>query len=175
MRARSSGAVRNTLLVAENAEDHSNMNAKVRRRLALGLLGLAASTLGAQTVYKCESNGSVVYSHEPCLGGEAVDTTPTQGLDKTSGTSRKGADVRRIEHNKAMADAMRPIFGETPEQRETRHRRFKLAPADKLECGNLDSRLPAQEMAVRNAEKGAVAKAEAALFESRKRYRELRC
>ena len=151
------------------------INGKVRRCLALGLLGLTASSMSAQTVYKCESKGSVVYSHEPCLGAQLVDIAPTQGLDKSSGKSRKGADVQRIEQNKAMADGLRPIFGETPEQREKRHRRFRLAPADNLECGYLDTRLPAQETAVRNADKGAVAKAEAALFESRKRYREMRC
>jgi hypothetical protein len=151
------------------------MNGKVRRCLTLGLLGLAASSLSAQTIYKCESKGSVVYSHEPCLGAQIVDTMPTQGLDKSSGKSRKGADVQRIEQNKAMADGLRPIFGETPEQREIRHRRFKLAPADNLECGYLDIRLPSQETAVRDADKGAAVRADAALFESRKRYRDLRC
>jgi hypothetical protein len=151
----------------------------MRRKLKLwviaGSLGLSTSFLGAQPVYKCASKGAVVYSHEPCLGAEVVDTTPTQGMDKWSGTSRKGADVRRTEQNKAMADAMRPIFGETPEQRATRHRRAKLLPQDRLECADLDTRLPAQETILRKADKGAMPGAEAALFESRKRYRELRC
>lgn len=138
-------------------------------------LASAAFTCGAQTVYKCESKGGVTYSHEPCLGASVVDTTPTQGLDKSSGTSRKGADVRQIEQNKAMADALRPIFGETAEQMEKRHRRFKLSPADRMECDNLDARLLQQGAAARRADKAAAARAQTDLFESRKRYRELRC
>lgn len=145
------------------------------RYVTAGLFGLAASAVCAQPVYRCESKGSILYSHEPCLGARIVDTTPTQGLDKSSGQSRKGADVQKSEANRAMAEALRPVFGETPEEREKRHRRFKLAPQDRVECANLDARLPAQESAVRNADKSAAAGAEAALFESRKRYRELRC
>ena len=152
-----------------------NSTMKAMHCVAAGLLGLTACYLSAQTVYKCESKGSVVYSHEPCLGARAVDTTPTQGLDKSSGKSRKGADVQKSENNKAMAEALRPIFGESAEQREKRHRRFKLAPADNLECASLDDRLPAQETAIRNADKNAVTGAEAALFKSRQRYRELGC
>ena len=117
----------------------------------------------------------MVYSHEPCLGAQVVDTTPTQGLDKASGQSRKGADVRRSETNKAMADALQPIFGETPQQYQIRHRRFKLPTKDRLECASLDVRLPEQEMAARDADKDAAGRAVAGLFESRKRYRELGC
>jgi hypothetical protein len=142
--------------------------------MAMGLAFVALTSV-AQTVYKCESKGSVLYSHEPCIGAKAVDTTATQGLDKSSGQSRKGADVRKIEQNKAMAEALQPLFGETPAQREVRHRRFKLPPAEKLECERLDARLLAQEAGVRNAGKADSATAEVVLFESRKRFRELRC
>ena len=79
----------------------------------------------------------MVYSHEPCLDAQVVDTTPTQGLDKSSGTSRKGADVQKSETNKAMAKALEPIFGETAEQYELRHKRFKLSPKDRAECATL--------------------------------------
>lgn len=143
--------------------------------LLLFLTGAVAS-VGAQPVYKCKSpQGTVAYSHEPCVGARVVDTTPTQGLDKSSGQSRKGADVRRSETNKAMAKALEPILGETAAQYELRHKRFKLPPKDRAECATLDSRLPAQEMAVRNAGQGEGAAAEAALFESRKKYRKLGC
>lgn len=145
------------------------------RLATVSFLALTAFTCMAQTVYKCESKGAVTYSHEPCMGAQVVDTTPTQGLDKSSGSSRKGADVRQIEQNKAWADAMRPIFGETPAQREKRHRRFKLTPAERSECERLDGRLPAQEAARHNADKAGAARADVDLFESRKRYRELRC
>ena len=83
--------------------------------------------------------------------------------------------VSRQLDRKAMADALRPIFGETPGQREKRHRRFKLPPGDRMECDDLDSRLLRHETATRGAAKAAAAKAEADLFDSRKRYRELRC
>ncbi len=151
------------------------MNRKMTSCLVSGLLALASSSTLAQPVYKCKSNGHVVYSHEPCLGAHVVDTTPTQGLDKSSGTSRKGADVQRSETNKAMTKALEPIFGETAEPYELRHKRFKLPPNDRTECATLDARLSAQETAVRNAAKGEAAGAEAALFQSRKRFRELGC
>jgi len=146
------------------------------RRIAIvSLFALTALTCAAQTVYKCESKGAVTYSHEPCMGAQVVDTTPTQGLDRSSGTSRKGADVRTTEQNKAFADAMRPILGETQEQWDKRRRRFKLSPAERSECQNLDGRLVKLEAGTRAADKPTAAQAEVSLFESRKRYRELRC
>ena len=149
--------------------------ARVKYHLLAGLLALAPFCLGAQPVYKCQSKGSVVYSHEPCVAAQVVDTTPTQGLDKSSGKSLKGADVRRSEQNKAMAEALRPLLGESPAEYEKRHRRFKLSPGDRLECASLDGRIARQEADVRNSDKGAAMRSEAALFDSRKRYRELRC
>ena len=151
------------------------MGHPILRSAICGLLAVAALTSEAQTVYKCESKGAITYSHEPCLGASVVDTTPTQGLDKSSGKSRKGADVRNEESNKAIAEALNPILGETPEQRSTRVRRFKLPPADRFECENLDGRLVKLASTTRNADKAAAARAEASLFESRKQYRELRC
>lgn len=145
------------------------------RLATAGMLALATLTSEAQTVYKCESKGAITYSHEPCMGAKVVDTLPTQGLDKSSGRSRKGADVRQIEQNKAIAEALNPIFGETATQREKRHRRFKLPPAERFECDNLDGRLVRLETETRGADKPAAARAEVGLFESRKRYRELRC
>jgi hypothetical protein len=147
----------------------------MRGLLAAVLMALFASPPMAQTVYKCESKGSVVYTHEPCLGAKAVDTTATQGLDKSSGQSKKGADVRKIENNKAVAEALRPLFNETPVQREVRHRRFNFPLDQKLECGKLDHQIPVHEASLRNADKAGAAKAELVLFESRRRFRELRC
>lgn len=97
----------------------------LRRLAALAWIGLAASALQAQVVYRCEAKGRVSYSYEPCVGAKPVNTTPTQGLDKSSGVSRKGADVRKAESNKAMGDALRPITGLDDQQRLTLHRRFK--------------------------------------------------
>lgn len=137
------------------------------------MLGSVAAD--AQTVYKCGSGGTVVYSHEPCLGAATIDTTPTQGLDKSSGKSRKGADVRANEQNRAMADALRPILGETPQQREKRHRRSKLQPETRMECLALDPRLKTQEAALRGIGEAQKSRAETELLKTRARYRELRC
>jgi len=111
--------------------------------VAVAALCFAGGASG-QPVYKCKAKGTVVCSHEPCLGAEVVDTTPTEGLDNSGGTSRKGADVRRTEQSKQMAEALRPILGETSEQYEKRHRRSKLVPQERLECAMLDERLAKQ-------------------------------
>lgn len=104
-----------------------------------------------------------------------MDTTPTQGLDKSSGKSRKGADVINNEQDKAFAEAFRPLTGMDAEQRETLQRRFKLATDAKMECARLDGILAAQQAAVRTAGKPAVAGVEASLLVTRRRFRELRC
>ena len=105
---------------------------------------LLASTIGstyAQTVYKCAAGGKVEYSHRPCLDAKVVDTTPTQGLDKSSGVSRKGADVRAAENNKAWADALRPVLGEDEKQRAKRHKRAKLDPKTREACLVMDGEI----------------------------------
>lgn len=139
------------------------------------VLGLAASAAGAQNVYKCQSGRSVSYSHEPCVGAQVVDTTPTQGMDHYSGRKRTGADVQKTEYRKLVAEALKPLTGMDAQQFEKTTARQKLAPGSRLQCDLLDARLPRDEAQVAQARKGAMAKAEVALFESRKRYRELGC
>lgn len=138
-------------------------------------LAVAVHTTWAQTVYRCEANGRVAYSHEPCPGAKAVDTTPTQGLDKSSGISRKGADVRRDETNRTFSEAMRPITGKTHEERITMHRRFKLSVSAQAECRALDERIPGEHAAELKATPTTLKDAQFALFRSRARYRELGC
>ncbi len=145
------------------------------RRIAVGFCTAVVSASYAQTVYRCETDAQISYSHEPCVGAKAVDTTPTQGLDKSSGKSRKGADVRRAELNKAVGEAMRPLTGLDAEQRVAQQRRFKLPPAAKLECQLLDARLERQATAERTARPERLPDAQQALFESRQRYREMGC
>lgn len=49
-------------------------------RLALPFLLLTmAPALDAQTAYRCEENGRVVFSDKPCPGGTPVDTRPASG------------------------------------------------------------------------------------------------
>lgn len=136
---------------------------------------VVASASNAQTVYRCEAEGQFSYSHEPCVGAKAIDTTPTQGLDKSSGNSRKGADVRRAELDKAVGEAIRPLTGLNAEQRVKQQRRFKLPPAAKLECNLLDRQLERQAKAELTAKPERLSAAQLALFESRKRYRDLGC
>lgn len=143
--------------------------------VVLSCLLLGSATCGAQAVYKCVSKGSVAYSHEPCVGATVVDTTPTHGLDKWTGKSRKGADVVRTEQNKAVADALKPLFNETPEQREKRHRRAKLTAADRMECAKLDVAIETGVSRPRVEQGNEVTPSDLRLFEQRRRYRELRC
>lgn len=155
---------------------------RARRARTTGQLAVIAglivgvSALHGQTVYRCDVQGKTSYSHEPCVGAKAVDTTPTQGLDKSSGKSRKGADVRKAEFNKAVSDAMRPVTGLDHEQHDTLHRRFKLSHAAKLECAVLDTRLASHAAEERSATSPKdVHTAQQSLFETRKRFRDLRC
>lgn len=136
---------------------------------------LASAVAQAQSVYRCETNGQVAYSHEPCVGARVVDTTPTQGLDKSTGVSRKGRDVRREELSRAFNEAVRPITGRSHEEAKLLERRFKLSVSAQAECKLLDMRLPHQEQAVRTSTPAAKTEADVQLFLSRRRFRELGC
>lgn len=146
-----------------------------RKALAAFTAAVCCNVAHAQAVYRCEAKGKVSYSHEPCVGATVVDTTPTQGLDKSSGVSRKGRDVRREENSKMFNDAVRPLTGRSHEEAKILHRRFKLPASVKLECQWLDARLPAQEAAVKKAGAASREAAETRLFLSRSRYRNLGC
>lgn len=136
---------------------------------------LASAVAQAQSVYRCETNGRVGYSHEPCVGAKVVDTTPTQGLDKSTGVSRKGRDVQREEFKRTLNEAMRPLTGMSHEQTKVFERRFQLPASAQVECKLLDVRLPDQEQAVHTSTPAAKAEAEVRLFLSRRRFRELGC
>jgi hypothetical protein len=129
----------------------------------------------AQAVYRCESNGRVAYSHEPCMGAKRVDTTPTQGLDRFSGSVRRGQDVRREETNRALNEAIRPLTGRSHEEAKVLQRRFKLSPTAQAECRLLDMGLPGQEKALYANDAKSRVESESRLFQSRKRFRELGC
>lgn len=66
-----------------DTNDGTNRRARALRQLTVVVFAAAcASATQAQTVYRCEAPGKVMYSHEPCVGAKAVDTTPTQGKNK---------------------------------------------------------------------------------------------
>jgi hypothetical protein len=147
------------------------------RLLVLAAIALASCNVAlAQAVYRCESaKGQVSYSNEPCIGAKVVDTTPTQGLDKSSGMSRKGPDVQREQNRKALNEAMRPLTGMSHEEKKVFERRFKLPASVKLECQWLDARLPAHEAAVNKGDTKTRGEAETQLFLTRNRLRSLGC
>lgn len=148
----------------------------------MAALTIAASSVAAQslpptsrTVYRCEDGNKVLYSDAPCLGAKKIDVEPTRGLNKSTGREQIGQDVRREKHNEQMAEALRPIFNETPEQRATRHKRFKLEPSAKAECARLDAEMPRLEVKERSATGEPLGTVQRDLLASRTRFHQLRC
>jgi len=146
-----------------------------RSLLLLALVCCASPAFAQKPVYRCETAGRVSYSDAPCVGATEIDATPTQGMDKMTGKSRKGKDVRRDEYNTALAEAIQPLTGMNADEYRVYQRRFKLSPADKLECARLDSRLPALNQSVQTAAANDLARAEVDLYKARKRFNDLNC
>lgn len=126
--------------------------------------GFTAEAQSRAPTYKCETAGKVTYSDEPCVGAKLVHTSPTQGLSKFSGQTRKGADVQRVENNAAMAEALKPVFNESASDRATRHARAKLTTSEKLDCDKLDGLI-----------KGGNGSDDEKLYQDRKRFKDLKC
>ena len=141
----------------------------------LGLLSFSFSAQAQKPVYRCETAGKVSYSDSPCVGAKEIDATPTQGMDKMTGASRKGADVRRDEHNALMADALKPLTGMSTEQYRVHKHRFKLSPKDKAECSRLDTALPKLKQHAATAPSSERALADVELYKARKYFNDLNC
>ena len=151
-------------------------------KLALAAFTVVASSVAAQslpppsrTVYKCEDGKKVNYSDSPCLDAKKVDVEPTRGLNKSSGREEVGQDVRREKNNELMAEALRPILNETPDQRAIRHKRFKLEPSAKAECAQLDVQIPLLQKRKPSVTSGSTATIERELLAFRTRFQTLRC
>lgn len=151
------------------------MTALYRTLPLLAGLCLASHALAQKSVYRCDTAGKASYSHEPCVGAQEVDVTPTQGMDKMTGQSRKGADVRRDELQTLRAEAIRPLTGMTPEQYRVYHRRSALSPRDRQDCAELDATLPAARQRAAKAAPAERAAAEVELYKARKRFNDLNC
>lgn len=136
---------------------------------------ISTSVLAQKSVYRCETAGKVSYSHEPCVGAKEIDATPTQGMDKMTGQSRKGRDVLRHEQDGVMADALKPLTGMTPDQYRVYKQRFKLSPQDKNECARLDYELPGLKQRAAIAPTADRAAADVDLYKARKRFNDLNC
>lgn len=149
----------------------------------LCVLGLMASAVSlaqtlpppSRTVFKCEVAGRVVYSDAPCLGAKRVNVEPTQGLNKLSGTERIGTDVQRERLNKQIAEAYKPIFGETAEQRAKRHRRARLSPEVRKKCAQLDTEVAIGERDEAMAKGKALFSVQGRLLRLRTEYQTLKC
>ena len=147
---------------------------KNTRLLTLALLCTALSAM-SQQVYRCEANGKVTYSHEPCLGAKAIDTTPTQSTDKTSAQHKKDMDALKAELDRSNAANVRPLASKAPDDPEVAKRRENLTPLAKHSCSLLDQALPQLRQ---NAAQGSTeekTKAIAQLHKARKAFQDLRC
>ena len=143
--------------------------------LVLGAGTWSMSVHAQKPVYHCEANGSVSYSHAPCVGAVEIDATPTQGMDRMTGKTRKGADVMRLEQRDAMATAIQPLTGMSKEEYRVHVQRHKLNPRDRVACSRLDSELPELRQRAHTAEQKERAAAEVALFRARQRFNDLNC
>ena len=67
-----------------------NRRARALRRLAaVAGLVIAVSAAYGQAVHRCQINGKVSFSHEPCADARAPATKPRQGPDTPKGLARK--------------------------------------------------------------------------------------
>lgn len=125
----------------------------------------------ARVVYRCQVQGRVVYTDDPCPDAKVVDATPTRGVDSLSGHVRTGRDVHNEQFNEKLGEAMRP-FGSSPEKFKTDVRRIHLSNSAKIECSILEHSIPEAE--ARSASESSPQASEK-LFKLRQRYRGLRC
>lgn len=149
---------------------------------SLGLLVLLSTLAIAQklpppsrTVYKCTVDGKTLYSDSPCLGAERLEIEPTRGLDKSSGRSRIGGEVRREKHREDMADALRPITGMSTKQFDQYGKRSQLSPESQRECRNLDIAAHTTESEEKRVSKPELPSVQKRLLVIRQRLRELGC
>lgn len=137
--------------------------------LVLGaLIGVGASAAaGEHPVYKCGSGRTVTYTEKPC-SGRVVNTEQAE-------VPVKSPDARRLEQQRVIARSLRQRPDETAEQFELRRRRAALLRHDREECERIEVRMPVEQASLKNPDPDEVAKAEAALEASRKRFKQLHC
>lgn len=130
----------------------------------------------SRDVFRCEHNGQVSYSDQPCLAAKKVDVEPTRGLNKSTGKERVGADVQRERFNEGMAEALSPITGgKDAKQLSTDAKRFKLPLDAQRECRRLDQTIPDAEQREASATEETRLPIQRALLAQRKRFMALGC
>lgn len=155
----------------------NSRSALATRRSCTAVL-LAALTVGSafgQQVYRCETAGKVSYSDAPCVGAKVIDATPTQGVDKMAGQSRKGREVQRDEFNRQLDGAIRPLTGRSHDDMNVMRKRVHLPAKDQQQCARLDGLLPTIEADALAARGEAKARADVDLYKARKQFFGLKC
>jgi hypothetical protein len=126
------------------------------KKMLIVCAALAASSLAdAQAVYKC---GAHSYSQSPC-SSRVVHT-----YEAPVAVNGKPKDV-----------VSRRLPGETLAQFNTRKKRVRLSESDRDECARLDKRIPVERERLKSPREDEVDDAQAAIDESRKRFRQLHC
>lgn len=138
------------------------------------LLALAHPCV-AQQVYRCDTNGKVEYSDAPCVGARVVDATPTQGMDRMAGQSRKGREVRRDEFNREFDEALRPWHGRSHDEMNALRNRVHLPARAQQQCAQLDRLVPALEAEAAVAKGESKARADVDLYKARKQFFDVKC
>ena len=167
-------------------DDSHLLNGLPLKRIAMALIGawslcatpiVAAQTLHApsRTLFKCQDKGKIIYSDSPCLGAEKLEVEPARGVNKLSGQTRVGHDVRNEIHREMIAEAIRPLTGLSAKQFEVEARRYKLPGAAQQECRRLDQDLASTEFEEKRTAQNGLRDVQARLFVMRQRFRELRC
>lgn len=123
----------------------------------LGWIGLVLLCGGAQAqaVYRCNGH---TYSEQPC------STRVVRTYDAPVPASPRPRDV--VVHR---------LPGESADEFSTRKRRAALSESDRDECARLDKRIPVEQERLKTLREEEVDDAQAALGESRKRFKQLRC
>lgn len=142
---------------------------------ALSAAPFLCSSVVAQQVYRCDTGGKVAYSDAPCVGAKVIDATPTQGMDKMAGQSRKGREVQRDEFNRQLDGAIRPLTGRSHDDMNVLRKRVYLPAKDQQQCTRLDGLLPTMEADALAARGEAKARADVDLYKARKQFFDLKC
>jgi hypothetical protein len=129
----------------------------------------------SRTIYKCQVQGRISYSDEPCLGAQRLNITLTRGVDRLSGPVRTGKDVAQEIRSEQFAKAAQPLTGMSASEFATTVRRNRLSGAAKSECRQLESSIIALEQTEQHTPAAMIAAPQQELYLLRKRYKALGC
>lgn len=129
----------------------------------------------SRTVFKCNVDGKVVYSDNPCLGAQVLNIQPTRGLNQSTGKEITGRDVMVEKNHEAFVQAVKPVTGMDQHEFDVAKQRVNMSGPQKAECVRLDSEIAAGETQERSVAKDALIGIQARLLAMRTRYKGLGC